>query len=257
MPILKAGRVIELKKGLKQCQAMDRQDFVQMAMEICQIGQARVDRWLRALGYGRLAATLREEVSASDTRDRSWFNWMVRKLQLALQVTRQLEAQRERWGTRGTVREWFADKERSVSGVRDELLDNGDECGVGLREAGKVVCLKDMKLFRIRIGKLPHVTVFPAFNRIGHGPPLFVVLPRFASAQGRFAVFHSRRLYIVHPASGWVPGPVFCEFAEWICEWLDGYRAERGWRAERAVLVLGQAPTRGTRTLFEYLQNTM
>jgi hypothetical protein len=95
-----------------------------------------------------------------------------------------------------------------------------------------VVCVKDMNLFRIAIGQLSHVTVFPAFNRFGHGPRPFVVLPRLAGAQGRFAVYHRSRLYITQPPSGWVSGPVFGEFAEWFCEWVDTYRAERGWQAE-------------------------
>jgi hypothetical protein len=30
-----------------------------------------------------------------------------------------------------------------------------------------------------------------------------------------------------------------------VCEWIDCYRAERGWPAERAVLLLDQAPARG------------
>jgi hypothetical protein len=117
-----------------------------------------------------------------------------------------------------------------VSRVRDELRCNRDEVGVGLREGGKVVCLKDMKLFRIKIGKLPHVTVFPAFNRFGHGPPLFVVLPRFVRAQRRDAAHHRGRLHLMQSKSGWVSGAVFREFAEWSCPWIDAYPAERGWQ---------------------------
>jgi hypothetical protein len=40
-------------------------------------------------------------------------------------------------------------------------------------------------------------------------------------------------------------GPVFGEFAEWFCEWVDSYRAEKGWRAQRAVLILERAPAEG------------
>jgi hypothetical protein len=72
--------------------------------------------------------------------------------------------------------------------VREGQRYDADEVVVGLRAGGKVMCLKNMRLFRITIGKLPHETVLPAIGRFGHGPPLFVVLPRFASAQVHFAV---------------------------------------------------------------------
>jgi predicted hydrolase (HD superfamily) len=74
-------------------------------------------------------------------------------VKLRLQRGEQLDAQRERWGTTRTVRERFADKASAAAGVRDKLRYNTDEVGVGLREGRKVVCLKDMKLFRIKIGK--------------------------------------------------------------------------------------------------------
>jgi hypothetical protein len=71
------------------------------------------------------------------------------------------------------------------------------------------MCLKNKKLFRITAGKLPHVTVSPAFNRPGHDSPLFVVLPRLASARARFAVYQRSGLYITESPSGWVSGAVF------------------------------------------------
>jgi hypothetical protein len=168
-----------------------------------------------------------------------------------------LEARQERWGTTGIARDWFAEEAGIVGGVRGVLRYNSDEAGVGLREARKVVCLKDMKLFRIKIGKMPHVVVFPAFNRFGHGPPLFIVLPRFISAQRRFAAHHRGRLYLTQSKAGWASGAASCEFAEWLCEWVDAYRAERGWDAERAVSFLDQAPTRGTPTLCESVESAM
>jgi hypothetical protein len=106
-----------------------------------------------------------------------------------------------------------------------------------------VVCLKDTKLFRMTMGKVPHVSVFPAFNPFGHGPPLFVLLPRFASAQGRFAVYHRGTLDITQSPSGRVSGPALREFAEWFWEGVGAYRAEGGWPAEGAVFVSGQAPS--------------
>jgi hypothetical protein len=114
-----------------------------------------------------------------------------------------------------------------------------------------VVCLKDKKLFQITIGELPHATVFPAFNSFGHGPPLFVVSPRLANAQEPLAVYHRCQLCIMQSPSGWVSGPVFCEFADWLCEceWEDAYRAEggQGMAARASRVVPDQAPTRGRR----------
>jgi hypothetical protein len=80
------------------------------------------------------------------------------------------------------------------------------EWGYG-RAGGKMACLKGMRQFRVTNGKLPHVIVFPAFDRLGHGRPLFVVLsmlpmlPRFASARARFAVQHRSRLYVTQSPS--------------------------------------------------------
>jgi hypothetical protein len=76
----------------------------------------------------------------------------------------QLEEHREWWGIRGTVRECFAHRESAAVGVRDELRGSAEEAAVGLREGGKVVSLKGMRLPRIRVQKAPHATVFPAFN---------------------------------------------------------------------------------------------
>jgi hypothetical protein len=39
------------------------------------------------------------------------------------------------------------EEESAVSGVRDELPDDGDEVGAGPGEGGMVVCLNDMKPF--------------------------------------------------------------------------------------------------------------
>jgi hypothetical protein len=61
---------------------------------------------------------------------------IVGKMQPALQVGEQLEAQREGRGATGTVREWVADEESAVPGVGDELLQNADDVGVGHRVAG-------------------------------------------------------------------------------------------------------------------------
>jgi hypothetical protein len=40
---------MEVKKGIKQGQAMDRQDFMQMAMENRQMGEEDVARWQAAV----------------------------------------------------------------------------------------------------------------------------------------------------------------------------------------------------------------
>jgi hypothetical protein len=47
-----------------------------------------------------------------------------------------VEAQREGWGTRGTVGAWFAAEESAMPGVQDELLDPSDDVGVGRRASG-------------------------------------------------------------------------------------------------------------------------
>jgi hypothetical protein len=136
MPLLNADQIIEVKERVKQYQAIGGQDFVQIAMVIRQRGQEHVSRWLKALGYEKMGATLRETVSA-DTRVRSWVNWMVGKLQQALAMGDELETQRERWGTTGIVREWFADEASAVTGVRDDLRYNADEVGFGRGEGGQ------------------------------------------------------------------------------------------------------------------------
>jgi hypothetical protein len=97
----------------------------------------------------------------------------------------------------------------------------------------------------------------PAFNRLGDGPPLFVVLPRFASAQDRFAVYHRSRLHGTPSPSGCVSEPVFCKCAQPFCERVDACRAERGWRADRAVLFLAPAPTWETPAPCYSLHNAM
>jgi hypothetical protein len=89
---------------------------------------------------------------------------------------------------KGTGQEWFAGQGSAVSGVREELRYDANEVVVGLLAGGRVMCMKGVRLFRITIGKLPHVTVLPALGRFRHGPPLFVGLPRFAGAQVRSAV---------------------------------------------------------------------
>jgi hypothetical protein len=50
------------------------------------MGQEHVDRWLTTLGYGRMAAALREEALGDDARGGSWVTWIVGKLQLSVQV---------------------------------------------------------------------------------------------------------------------------------------------------------------------------
>jgi hypothetical protein len=69
--------------------------------------------------------------------DDSRVNWTVRKLQLAVQMGEPLEAEQERRGTTGTVRDWFAEKEIVWSGVRDELgamrTRSAHGCGQGER----------------------------------------------------------------------------------------------------------------------------
>jgi hypothetical protein len=95
-------------------------------------------------------------------------------------------------GRAGPVGGCLRDKERGVSGVRGELLASAGEVGSGgwLEERPCLKDVKDVKLFRNDIGKLPHARVFPALSRFGDGPPQFVVLARFASAQDRLGVNH-------------------------------------------------------------------
>jgi hypothetical protein len=83
------------------------------------------------------------------------------------------------------------------------------------------------------------------FNSFGDGPPLFVVVPIFVSAQTRFqSSIYRRKLYVADSCSGWVAGQIPDEWAEWLCQWLGIYRAERGLEAEPAVLFLDNAPSR-------------
>jgi hypothetical protein len=91
--------------------------------------------------------------------------------------------------------------------------------------------LMDMKILRSTIGEGRDVRVFPAFNMFGHRP-LFVALPKLVSVQSRLAVCDGNQLYIRQCRSGWVPGPVFCEFAECLCQWVDAWRVGRGARRE-------------------------
>jgi hypothetical protein len=85
--------------------------------------------------------------------------------------------------------------------------------------------------FRITMWELPHVADFPAFNRFGYGPHMFLVLPGFAGVQDRSAVYHGGRPYITQSPWGWVSGRVFCELAEWFGNWVDACRRERGCQA--------------------------
>jgi hypothetical protein len=50
MPEGNADHTIEMKRGLKENQAEDRQDMVRMSVEIREMGEEYVDGWLRALG---------------------------------------------------------------------------------------------------------------------------------------------------------------------------------------------------------------
>jgi hypothetical protein len=71
IPVLNADQRTELKGRLKQYQAMDQQDFVQMEKKIRQMRQEHIDRWPKPLGFGQMSASLREGVLGDDTRDRS------------------------------------------------------------------------------------------------------------------------------------------------------------------------------------------
>jgi hypothetical protein len=120
-----------------------------------------------------------------------------------------------------------------------------EQCGRRRRRGGgEEVCVRHMDLFRIAIGQLPHVPVFPAFNRFGHSPRLLVACSRFAGAQDRFAVYHRGGLYITQRR--WVGvGPRLLRVRRVVPPM--GRRIPRGksLAAERASLFVGQAPTRG------------
>jgi hypothetical protein len=105
------------------------------------MGQKHADRWLTSLGCGRMAAALREEVLTDTSGGRQVVHTIVGKQQLGLQGGEQLEAQRERWESTGTLREWSGDGAIAESGVRDELRHDADEVGAewlfGAAERGR------------------------------------------------------------------------------------------------------------------------
>jgi hypothetical protein len=109
------------------------------------------------------------------------------KLQHALQIAEQLEARRERWETTETVREWFAGKESTVSGVRDELLCNAHEFGVGRRAWGRREghVVRGHKAPPNHNRKAVPRHGLPSLPPVQMRSPLFVVLLRFGDAQDR------------------------------------------------------------------------
>jgi hypothetical protein len=76
-------------------------------------------------------------------------------------------------------------------------------------------------MFRVKGKKLLHFTISPVFNCLSEGPPLFVVVPGFMSAQARFQSIHRRKFFAANSHSGWMTGQILGECAEWWCPWLE------------------------------------
>jgi hypothetical protein len=115
------------------------------------------------------------------------------------------------------------------------LLLVGDEVGVVLSDKMKVVCLPGCCLFRMKDEKLPHLAVFPLFNRCRRAAScLFIVLAGFKTAKARFARIQHRQAFIARSKLRWVRKEEFQEWAEWCREWMDRFRAAAslwaGWR---------------------------
>jgi hypothetical protein len=244
MPILNSDQILQLKNRIWRSQAVGRAEFEQQAMEIYEEGLRRTEAWLGGLHHPELARRVREEAEDARLVSRSWVNQLVERCQLVLRAGEELEEARDKWGKTRVVEEWFRVQTPRVQGVDPRLVLNGDECGVAIKEREKLVCIPGGRLFRLRGAKLPHFTVFPVFNCFGHGPLPFIVMPRFASVRRRFERIHPHKAHLTDSRSGWVTAAVFREWAEWVCQWLEGYRRQHGLEGHPAALFLDNAPTR-------------
>jgi hypothetical protein len=95
-----------------------------------------------------------------------------------------------------------------------------------------------MKLLLIIIGKLPHVTVFPAFNRFARG--------LLCSSS-----------HLTQSKSGDGIGRIFCQFAAWFCGWIDRHRAERDGRQNEPCCFCTRIQLRGMPTPRESSRHRM
>ena len=247
MPFLNEDQVLRLKNCIRLAHALGRTDFAEEAMTIHQEGLSRTEKWLQMLHHRELAAAVRKEAEEEEARSRSWVNRMVEKCRLALRAGEPLEEDRAKWGKTAVVRAWFTHYAPLVEGMDPRLVMNSDEVGVAIKDRQKLVCLEGCRLFRLWGKKLPHVTVFPVFNCYGEGPPPFIVLPEFVSAQTRFRTIHQHRVYVTQSKTGWVTHPVFKEWTQWVCRWLDKYREERNLVGHPVILFVDNAPTRRNR----------
>ena len=251
MPFLNEDQILQLKDRVRQDAAIGRVDFVNLARDIRADGLRLTAKWLRQLHHPELAKAVDQEVEEDPLRSRTWVNRMVELCVLVLTAGEQLETERAKWAKTQVLDVWFRRHTPHVNDVPELLRLNGDEVGVGFKDNGKLICLPGTRLFRLAGRKFAHFTVFPVFNAFGQGPPPFIVMPNFVSAQRRFQAIHRRRAYLAQSRSGWVTHQVIKEWAEWVCEWLDKFREEQGLPGHVAVLFLDNAPTRSNMEAME------
>jgi hypothetical protein len=197
-----------------------------------------------ALHHSELAQTMMDGAAEDWSRSRTWVAKVATKCQLVLRAGEDLELDREEWGRTGVVRTWFDHHGQDVNDVPERLRLNGDEVGAAVNYLGKWICIPGCRLFKLRGTKLPHLTVFSVFNCFADSPPLFVVVPKLKSVKNRFRAIYGQQLYLTQIWSGWVTGDVLEEWAEWVCEWLEGYRSIHDLEGRPAVLFLDNASTR-------------
>ena len=255
MPFLNPDQIIRLKEQIRITQVMGRTDFMEAAMDIHKEGLKHTEDWLRLLHHPELATVVRSETEDPEGMSPTWVARMVEKCQVVLRACEDLEEDRAKWGKTGVIKQWFGHYQAILQGVRPCLLLNADEVGVAIRDRTKLICLPGSRLFRLRGKKLPHFTVFPLFNKFGEGPAPFIVIPELLSAQARFRTIHRRKVYIAQSRSGWVTQHVFQEWAEWVCDWLEKYRKDRGLLGQQAVLILDNAPTRSSRQAMQLFRS--
>jgi hypothetical protein len=92
-----------LNEGIEALQGFELRTFVQIAMSIHEEGMVQTKRWLRRLCHAGLAEELEQAFHERSSRSRSWVSMMVLRCQMVLRAGEELEVDREKWGSTGTV----------------------------------------------------------------------------------------------------------------------------------------------------------
>jgi hypothetical protein len=121
---------------------------------------------------------------------------MAERCQLVPRAGEGLRIDLKRWGKTRVLAHWFQHYTLAMEDIPEFLRYNGDEVGVVIRDSGKLVCLPECRLFRLRCKKLPHITVFPVFNCFADSRPPFVVLPMVVNVKARCAKIHPAALFL-------------------------------------------------------------